>query len=463
MKVRSLTRQTVTIVLTAQVLCALALSGLAVIHEGHTRLHAFDVRLQGRSDSLLGAIQDAEDPDSTVRIDPAELKLPDEDVFAVYSRGGSILGNSINAPAPLISRAGDGFRDVSFNGVHYRVLQREALRVIDRAEYGSDGLKRPVTILYASPETHIWHEIFRSASFSLLAIFLAAALTACCVVFFLRRALQPLSDLAVAAAQLSPPSLEFEPPPSVLQLRELRPLAAVLSGAVARLREAFEKEHRFVGDAAHELKTAIAVVRSSVQLLMLKRRTPDEYALGLERVLEDNIRVETLTAQMLQLARMEESSKESLTPLDLGEAVKQVVSQLEPVAAERNLEFQSDCPPGMMVRLSQHRAEVLISNLLMNAIQHSHPRTSVVVCVRGQRSGDIALEIADSGTGIGKDALPHIFERFYREDRSRSRDTGGAGLGLAICKSIVEAAGGTIRIASQTEIGTTVTVVFSGA
>ncbi len=86
MKVHSLTHQTVTIVLIAQVLCALALGGAEVLHEGHSRLHAFDVRLQGRSDSLLGAIQDAEDPDSTVRVDPAELKLPDEDVFAVYAQ-----------------------------------------------------------------------------------------------------------------------------------------------------------------------------------------------------------------------------------------------------------------------------------------------------------------------------------------------------------------------------------------
>jgi signal transduction histidine kinase len=462
MKVHSLTRQTVTIVLTAQVLCALALSGAAVLHEGHTRLHAFDVRLQGRSDSLLGAIQDAEDPDSAVRIDPTELALPDEDIFAVYNQGGKILGSSINAPGPLIVRTTDGFREVSFNGVHYRVLQREALRVIDRAEYGADGLKRPVTILYASPETHIWHEIFEAVSFSLLAIFLAAAFTVGCVVLLLRRALRPLSDLAAVAARLSPPLLEFEPPLSVLQIQELRPLAEVLKSAALRLREAFEKEHRFVGDAAHELKTAIAVVRSSIQLLMLKRRTQDEYAAGLERVLEDNIRVETLTAQMLQLARMEESSRGTDIPLDLGQAAKQVVRQLEPVATERNLQLLSDCLPDLMVRLSQESAEILISNLLMNAIQHSHPGMSVVVCVRKQR-GMIALEVADSGTGISQDALPYIFDRFYREDRSRSRDTGGTGLGLAICKSIVEAAGGTIKVASAPDVGTTATVIFSAA
>ena len=195
---------------------------------------------------------------------------------------------------------------------------------------------------------------------------------------------------------------------------------------------------------------------------MIKRRAPDEYVAGLERILDDNIRVETLTAQMLQLARMEESSRETDIPLDLGQAAKQVVRQLKPVATERNLQLLSDCLPDLMVRLSQESAEILISNLLMNAIQHSHPGMSVVVCVRKQR-GTIALEVADSGTGISQDALPYIFDRFYREDRSRSRDTGGTGLGLAICKSIVEAAGGTIKVASAPDVGTTATVIFSAA
>jgi signal transduction histidine kinase len=461
MKARSLTHQTATIVLTAQLLCALALSGLVVLHERHIRLRAFDVRLQGRSDSLLGAIQDAENPDATVRIDPTELSFPDDDIFAVYNQGGTILGSSLNAPQPLILRSKDGFRNVQVNGIRYRILQREALRVIDRAEFGNNGLKRPITILYASPETHIWHQIFEAASYSLLAIFLAAAFTVSCVVFFLRRALQPISELAGAAARLSPPSLMFESPLSVLQVRELRPLAEVLSDAAIRLREAFEKQHRFVGDAAHELKTSIAVVRSSIQLLMLKRRTPEEYAAGLERVLEDNIRVETLAAQMLQLARIEETATKSLSMLDLGEAAKEVLRHLESLAKEQRLELQCDCLPEMLVRLPEDRARALISNLVLNAIQHSRPVMSVVVCVRRQSSQRVVLEVADSGAGIGQDALPHIFERFYREDRSRSRDTGGTGLGLAICKSIVEAAGGTITIASQVDIGTNVLVVFS--
>lgn len=459
-KTRSLTRQTISIVLAAQILCTVLLSGAALLHEWHTRFRAFDVRIQGRSDSLLGAIQDAEDPDDNVTIDPAELKIPDEDVYAVYNQGGRLLGTSAKAPAELVSREKDGFRNVRTDGTSYRVLQREALRVIDRAEYGGIGLRRPVTIVYASPEEHVWRDVLEAVRFYLITIALAAALSVGFVTLLLRRALRPLSDLAEEAAHISAPALDFKAPASVLQVRELRPLADVLTDTVTRLRESFAKEHRFVGDAAHELKTAIAVIRSSVQVLMLKQRSGDEYRAGLERILEDNQRVEAIVSQMLQLARLEEVKKTDVAAHDLGEAVRSVVAQLQPIADEYGLEVQAESSPKLLVRIVPEAAQILISNLLLNAIQHSKSASLVSLQAGPTASGGVSLEVVDTGNGIGPEALPHIFERFYREDTSRSRETGGTGLGLAICKSIVDAAGGTIEVESKVGIGTRVKVTF---
>jgi signal transduction histidine kinase len=462
-KTRSLIRQAVGIVLTAQVLCAVALCGAALLHEWHTRIRAFDTRLEGRSDSLLGAIQDAEDPDDNVAIDPAELRVPKNDVYAVYNQGGRLLGSSTNAPSMLIERGKDQFRDVRVNGSSYRVLQREALRVIDRGESDGVGLRRPVTILYASPEGQVWHQILEAARFYLIAITLSAIATVSLVGLLLRLALRPLSDLVQAAASLSAPALEFEAPSSAIRVRELRPLADVLTNSVARLRESFAKEHRFVGDAAHELKTATAVIRSSVQLLMLKKRTGDEYSAGLNRILQDTQRLEGLVGQMLQLARLEEGRIGNLAPLDLGTVVDSVAVQLKPIADTRGLEIQVQSCPDCFVKLTPEFAEILVSNLLLNAIQHSMPCSPVSLCVARISLGRIRLEVADRGDGIGPEDLPHIFERFYREDRSRSRDTGGSGLGLALCKSVVEAAGGTIEVESTRNVGTRVQVTFSAA
>lgn len=468
MQKRSLIRQVVAIVLTAQILCAVVLSALALQHERGTRLRAFDVRLQGRSDSLLGAIQDAEDPEDNVTIDPRELKLPPEDVYAVYNQAGQtgqagrLLGSSPDAPPTLIQRTANGFRDERVNGVQYRVLQREGIRIIDRPEYGGVGLSRPVVILYASPETHLWHEIAEAAGFYLTAIAVVAVLTAIAAVLFLRRTLRPLAEFATAASEISLPVLAFTPPQSVMETRELHPLAQALSSVIAGLREAFERERRFMGDAAHELKTAVAVVRSSAQILMLKSRTSEEYSAGLQRVVDDNERVETLIGQMLQLARVEEQTGKTQDCIDFAEAARSAVAHLEPMARIRGVQLTCYCTGAPCIRLQAGRALTLIVNLVQNAIQHSDADASVEVFVRSTETAEI-LEVVDTGRGIRADALPHVFERFFREDQSRSRETGGAGLGLAICKSIVESAGGTIRIVSEPGEGTVVTATFMKA
>ncbi len=460
MRSRSLVHETVGIVVVAQLLCAALLCGTALLHERNVRLHALDVSLQGRSDSLLGSIQDAEDPEDNVMIDPAELKLPADDVYAVYNQGGSLLGTSSTAPFMLIARQSDGLRNARIGRAKYRILQREAMRVIDRAENGGVGLRRPVTIVYASSEGNLWHEVLEAVRFYLLAILFATALTVTFVALLLKKALHPLSELGAAAEQLSPPELAFTAPASVMRIRELRPLAAVLNDTVGRLRAAFAKEQRFVGDAAHELKTAIAVVRSSIQLLMLRRRTVDEYASGLERVLEDNLRVEALVAQMLQLASMEDTSTEDASMLDLSELTATALEQLRPIAEACGVHLYFVRSPMCQVRLLPERGFTLLSNLILNAVQHSSPGLTVTVCLTRQQQGSVTLYVEDTGTGISPESLPHIFERFYREDRSRSRDTGGTGLGLSICKSIVDAAGGKITVESKPGQGTRVTVAF---
>ncbi len=459
----SLIHQIIGIVVTAQLLCAALLCGGALLYQRHIRLRALDISLQGRSDSLLGAIQDAEDTDDNVRIDPAELRLPGDDVYAVYNRGGQLLGSSPAAPPVLIGRHADEFRDAQVGRKRYRILQREAMRVIDRAETQGVGLKRPVTIVYASSESHLWREIFEAVRFYLIGIVFATGLTVALVALLLNKALHPLSELAVAAEQLSPPALAFTAPLSVMRVRELRPLADVLTDSVSRLREAFAKEQRFVGDAAHELKTAIAIVRSSVQLLMLKRRTVEQYTAGLERVLEDNRRVERLVAQMLQLASMEEASSRDAPVVDLGELVAAVLDQLRPVAEEHGVALDFSGAAMMHVQLVPEKGHALISNLVLNAIQHTPSGARVTVSLWKQRQEEVTLQVADTGYGISEDALPHVFERFYREDRSRSRGTGGTGLGLSICKSIVEAARGSIAIKSSPGEGTRVTVTFIAA
>jgi signal transduction histidine kinase len=139
-----------------------------------------------------------------------------------------------------------------------------------------------------------------------------------------------------------------------------------------------------------------------------------------------------------------------------------VAERLRPLAELKKVLLQISAVETRKVALQADDAEVLCSNLMVNALQHSSPasRVSAIVQTRG---GVTELRVTDQGEGIPEAALPHVFERFFRVDRSRSRNSGGAGLGLSICKAIVERANGTIYIQSATGTGTEVTVTLPAA
>jgi signal transduction histidine kinase len=209
------------------------------------------------------------------------------------------------------------------------------------------------------------------------------------------------------------------------------------------------------------------VERSTVQLLAMRQRSAEEYSEGLGRALQDNERVEQLVSRMLTLGRFEERGLGASGVIglvsDLGESARKTVDGLREWSEARGMSVAMDVEQGVDVVLAEEAVETLVSNLVMNAVQHSSRGGVVRVSVRTANDGErrATLRVSDEGAGIAPENLPHIFERFYREDRSRSRETGGAGLGLAICKSIVEGAGGTIAVESAAGRGTTVTVSFA--
>ncbi len=389
---------------------------------------------------------------------PEEFQPGPHDEYAVYGPAGQLIGNSQNVDAVALG-AREGLRTVHVGDHSYRVLQRHALRIIDRAETGGEGRRRPVTIVYAVSTDRLWHQVFEATRFYLFLCIATAALTAVMLVLLARRLLVPLHELASSAEAIKPESLAFEAPPSALETQELRPLANALQEMISRVRSAFEAEKRFFNDGAHELKTAAAVVRSSVQVIDLKPRSVDEYRAGLERVLQDSERLEELIAQMLSLAHYEGSAASAERQVDLGEQARLATEALSTFAESRGVRIALTREANPKVRLTADAAQTLIRNLLMNATQHSFAggEVSLRVSASGRRE-DAILLVQDTGTGIAPESLPHVFERFYREDTSRSRETGGAGLGLSICKSIVDAAGGSIHIESAPGRGTQIAV-----
>jgi signal transduction histidine kinase len=430
-------------------------------YERHNHFRSFEVMLHGRADSVLGAVQDAEDVGDNVMLDLADLHVPPEDVYEVWDGRGHLLGRSPNWQGSSGMRAPDhnGFFHTRLRDRDYRLLYMRGTRIVDPGEPGG-GKLRFVTILYGAPTERVWNAIYGAVEFYAAGMLLLVLITGPLIAWVLHRGLEPLRQLASMAGRVSADSWEFSPPASARETAELAPLTAALENALQRLERSFNQQRAFVSDAAHELKTAVAVVKSSLQLVGMRPRTPEEYQAGNERALADTERIEDLVAKMLALARVESGASTGPTPAsDLNHCVCTTVTQLETFATVRQVSVAVRNLPASvcMIPLSADDCALVVSNLLLNALQHSPPHTQVEVRLRTLHDST-ELTIQDLGEGIDPAALPHVFERFYRGDPSRARATGGAGLGLAICKAAVEKAGGTITLASEPGRGTTATV-----
>jgi signal transduction histidine kinase len=459
MRIHSLTRRIIVAVLLAELLCAACFSVIAILHEVHGRRRAFDIMLLGRADSLLGAVQDADDPEANVAVDRSELVLPPQDIYEVLSPNDRLLGASLNAAAQglqtIASSSIEGYFNVEIHGVHYRALRKQGVRVIDRLENG--GRRRPVSLIYASSTEHLRHEVLEAVRFYVVSSLVLLAATGLLLAWLLRLGLVPLRELAHSAARVSASSWEFAPTEKAMQTRELVPIISSIRHLLAGLREAFERQRRFTGDAAHELKTSLAVLKSSVQLLALGHRRTEEYEKGLVDLSVDVQRMEELIERMLALARVEEEPLKATEVLDLGEVLRPLTQRLRPFAELKDVTIRLVEQGPCLVSMHPSDAEILTSNLLMNAVQHSPAKTEVTLSVIS-RNGVAEIKVANRGDGIPEAALPHLFERFYRADASRSRESGGTGLGLAICKAIVERSRGSIGIENVCGQGTQIVV-----
>jgi signal transduction histidine kinase len=466
MKSYSIARRLIITVLLVELLSALSLSAAAMFYERHVRFHSFDIMLRGRADSLLGAVQDAEDTQDNVMLDGTEVNFPKEDIYEVQDAGGRVLGHSPNWSGPdaamLATTPGRSLR-LSLHGTHYRVLRIEGLRIVDPGDKGG-GIPRRVSIFYGAPIDRVWRDIWRTVGFYALVSLALLAVSGILLWWFVNRGLAPLRELASQASGVSVDSWNFNPPHRARAIAELAPLTAALETLLAGLEHAFLQQRQFVGDAAHELKTAVAVLKSSLQLLTLKPRTALEYERGIERCQLDCDRMEDAVAKMLTLARVETKAElpQAHYATDLVDTLQQVSQQFESMAELKRIRIMVSATSPAIVDADPEQLHLLCGNLLLNALQHSAGGSTIRAVLRHDAIGT-ELDIEDDGDGIALRDLPHVFDRFYRGDPSRSRNTGGTGLGLAICKAIVSRGQGTIEIASELGIGTRVMVRFPAA
>jgi heavy metal sensor kinase len=274
-----------------------------------------------------------------------------------------------------------------------------------------------------------------------------------------RQALAPVDQLRRAADAVTADRLDRRlatPNPD----DELGRLARTINALFARLERSFAEIRRFTADASHELRTPLTALRIEVEVALGKALSLADHQQLLGNVLEELVRMTRLTDQLLTLSRRDAGVEQfAPVPLDLRSVVSGVVEGLRPLAESRGVRLGLAAEAPVPIAGDEGRLRQVFINLLDNALKYTPEGGTVTVQV-GQQSQGGVVTVTDTGIGIPPEHLPHVFERFYRVDKSRSRAEGGTGLGLSIAQSIVASHGGRIELKSEPGVGTTCTVTL---
>ena len=262
-----------------------------------------------------------------------------------------------------------------------------------------------------------------------------------------KRALKPVEEISQTAAQITLHNLS-ERLPIQRTGDELERLSVSLNHMIARLDESFQSSRRFLADASHELRTPLTIIKGELEELVRTGLLADNVRDRIGSVLEEVQRITHIVEGLFALSRLDvgEAQREWVK-FDLAELVASTADQMSLLAEDKKLTVVCDSSSKVVIEGDRARLKQVIVNLLDNAIKYTP--TGGAVQLKVSRADRYAiLDVVDNGIGIPSDALPHVFERFYRVDESRSRDAGGAGLGLSIVKAICAAHGAQVEVTS---------------
>jgi signal transduction histidine kinase len=233
---------------------------------------------------------------------------------------------------------------------------------------------------------------------------------------------------------------------------ELKQLADTFDAMLARLDAAFAAQRQFTADASHELRNPLAIIRTNVDVALADPHPdPDDLRHTITVVKRASDRMARLVDDLLALARRQEPTLEH-EPVDLGVAVTEASDDFVAPAAARGIVLDRAISPGVVVTGDRDALKRAVANLLDNAVRLA-PAGSRIHLATGSEGDRAWIAVADEGPGISPQDQPHVFDRFWRADKARSRADGGTGLGLAIVRQIVESHGGQIRLQSKVGVG----------
>ena len=415
--------------------------------------HALYERVDG---SLMTAWQELErKPDQNLAYWIKEAKEHQNLFCIVYGSAGDVVERTEELPTaslvPDLSRTAPerDFFNVSLPIIgHQRALRRQL---------ETQGKQFRVVVLAALEEVD--HELDELLMVLGMAVPVALAVAGGTGYVLARKALGPVRHLHRLTEEITADRLDRRLPvtnPS----DELGSLTETINGMIGRLERSFAEIRRFTADASHELRTPLAVIRTEAEVALRRSMTLSEHQQLLGSILEECERLTHLTDQLLTLSREDAgAARPASERIDLSALVQTVTESMRPLAIAKGLQLRVSGSSTLKVCGDEGRLRQVFYNLLDNAIKYT-PEGGTIEVRMEARDRSALVSVRDTGIGIAPEHLPRVFDRFYRVDKARSREQGGAGLGLSISKIIVTAHGGQIDLASAPGQGTACTVTL---
>jgi signal transduction histidine kinase len=382
---------------------------------------------------------------------------PGEYLVQAIDASGRVRGSADEANVPLLS-AGQLAQARQSQVWATQAVDEESTRVTAAPLPGHPGWVAVAAIsLEAYDATQ--SQVARSLAIGGGAVTVIAGLGA---YWLARAALSPVERLRRQAAGISERDED-----ATLEVPKTKDEVAALAGTIndllGRLRRALERERAFIADASHELRSPLAILRGELELAGRPGRGTEELTAAVRTAAEEADRLARITDDLLVLARGDAGRLDlRLAETDLRELLSRSAAMAGPRLSTARVTCHLDVPAGTRVRVDPDRIRQAVDNLLANAARFA-PTGSVIVLAAREDGPDLRIEVSDDGPGFPQAFLPHAFERFRRPDTGRSRDDGGAGLGLAIVQAICAAHGGRATAVNKPGGGATVSLRLPGA
>ncbi len=378
-----------------------------------------------------------------------------ERLVEVLSPAGAVLYRNERLKSNTLG--GEPFQGEGVNGYSVRsakLANGESILLVSRRH---SILGRPVIIRLGYEKATIWSQIREFLMASITALPVLLALAGLLGYQLARRSLSPLGNMAYRAEQITAERLDQRLPVDNPE-DELGHLARVFNSVLNRLQQSFIQLRQFTSDASHELRTPLAAIRSVGEVGLQKSRTAAEYKDTIGSMLEEVNRLTKLVENLLTLSRADSGQIElNFSVFPLLDLVKQVIGIFEVLADERKQTLIVSGDSLLKVRADALLLRQALINVLHNAMKYSPAGGEISVVVASGASGFAAVRVSDSGPGIPLEHRSRIFDRFYRVDAGRTRDMGGAGLGLSIASWAITTQDGTLRVDDEGE-GATFTI-----